>query len=206
MAINQNHPFEELNGVKCGIAERNASSARVAFLKTLLEHNGYEVVVVPSPAPKAAVPPKPAGVATSAAAGVAAAGAVGAAERVTGTGAAGTSPGATGSAATGVAGTGAAVASPGATGSEEEGVAGTGATGAEQKIPGTGNPQEAVSTEQVSAPETFTVGVTDYTFNSTNAIFGRLLRTPEGHVVTRDYWLQKSSVAMDDIPYYETQG
>jgi hypothetical protein len=127
MAINQNHPFEELNGVKCGIAEKNASPERVAFLKPLLEHNGYEVVVVPSPAPKQVAPV-----------------------------------------------------------SSEQG---------------------AVSGEQVAgpvAPETFTIGVTDYTFNTTNAIFGRLLRTPDGHVVTRDYWLQKDQVALDDVPYYES--
>ncbi|HLO81820.1 MAG TPA: hypothetical protein VK166_12720, partial [Chitinophagaceae bacterium] len=103
MAINQNHPFEELNGVKCGIAEKNASPERVAFLKPLLEHNGFEVVVVPSPAPKGQAAPV----------------------------------------------------------SSEQG---------------------AVSGEQVTAPvapETFTIGVTDYTFNTTNAIFGRLLRTPD---------------------------
>jgi len=128
MAINQNHPFEELNGVKCGIAERNASPERVAFLKPLLEHNGYEVVVVPSPPPKAAPAPKPA-----------------------------------------------------------EGV------------------DAVVETAPAAPPppETFTIGVTDYTFNTVNAIFGRLLRTPDGHVVTRDYWNQKSPVALDDVPYYE---
>lgn len=127
MAINQNHPFEELDGVKCGIAEKNTSPERVAFLKPLLEHNGYEVVVVPSPPPKGQV-----------------------------------------------------------AASSEQG---------------------AVSSEQPAvpnAPETFTIGVTDYTFNTTNAIFGRLLRTPDGHVVTRDYWLQRSPVALDDVPYYET--
>ena len=129
MAINQNHPFEELNGVKCGIAERNANPKRVAFLKALLERNGYEVVVVPSPPPKAAVAPKPAEVAPE--------------------------------------GTDVAPAAP---------------------------PQ----------PETFTIGVTDYTFNTVNAIFGRLLRTPDGHVVTRDYWYQKSEVALDDVPYYDS--
>jgi hypothetical protein len=30
--------------------------------------------------------------------------------------------------------------------------------------------------------------VTDYIFNSINAIFGRLLHTPDGHVVTLAYW------------------
>ncbi len=142
MAINQNHPFEELNGIKCGIAERNASPERVAFLKPLLEHNGFEVVVVPSPAPK------------------------------------GQAAGAQ------VAGSSGQVAGGQVAGSSEQ-----------------------VAGAQVTAPvvpETFTIGVTDYTFNTTNAIFGRLLRTPDGHVVTRDYWFQKDAVALDDVPYYET--
>ncbi len=133
MAINKNHEFEELDGVKCGIAEKNASPERVAFLKPLLEANGYTVVVVPSPAPKAAAaPPKPA-------------------------------------------------------------TADAGAEGAEP-VP---------APEPPPAPTSFTIGVTDYTFNTTNAIFGRLLRTPDGHVVTRAYWLQQDSVSHDDIPYYE---
>ena len=53
------------------------------------------------------------------------------------------------------------------------------------------------------APETFTVGVTDYTFNSINAIFGRLLHTSDGHVVTQAYWQQKETVSHDEVPYYE---
>jgi hypothetical protein len=128
MAINQNHPFEELNGVKCGIAERNAGPERVAFLKTLLEYNGYEVVVASSPPPKGQV------------------------------------------------------------------------TGSSSQVT-EGNSESAAIPPNI---ESFTIGVTDYTFNMTNAIFGRLLRTPDGHVVTRDYWLQKDSVALDDVPYYET--
>ena len=60
MAINKNHEFEELGGVKCAIVEKNASKERVAFLKDLLETNNFEVVVVPSPPPKAAPAPKPA--------------------------------------------------------------------------------------------------------------------------------------------------
>ena len=47
MAINKNHEFEELGGVKCAIVEKNASKERVAFLKDLLETNHFEVVVVP---------------------------------------------------------------------------------------------------------------------------------------------------------------
>jgi hypothetical protein len=134
MAINKNHEFEELDGVKCGIAEKNASPERVAFLQPLLEGNGYTVVVVPSPPPKAAAaPPKPA----------------------------------------------------------------TGEAGAE------GTPEPVAIPEPPPAPTSFTIGVTDYTFNTTNAIFGRLLRTPDGYVVTRAYWLQQDPVSHDDIPYYE---
>lgn len=128
MAINKNHEFEELDGVKCGIVEKNVSAERVEFLKALLAFNKYTVVVVPSPAPKAAPAPKPA---------------------------------ADGEAAPPV------IATPPA------------------------------------APTTFTVGVTDYTFNSINAIFGRMLKTPDGHIVTQAYWQQKESVSHDEIPYYE---
>ena len=138
MAINQNHLFDELNGVKCAIVEKNASQSRVNFLKKLLELNGYEVVVVPSPPPKPAAPapPKPA------------------------------------------AGTDAA--SP-----ETEAI----------PVP-PANPEPP-------APETFTIGVTDVVFNPTNAIFGRLLRTADGHVVTLAYWQEKENIAHDDIPYFD---
>jgi hypothetical protein len=137
MAINQNHLFEELNGVKCAIVEKNVSPARVAFLKKILETNHFEVVVIPSPPPKAAPAPAPrpvdqAGQATPTNAGDAS------------------------------------------------------------------DPQSAIRN-----PESFTVGVTDVTFNPINAIFGRLLHTEDGHVVTLAYWQQKDSIALDDIPYYE---
>jgi hypothetical protein len=59
MAINKNHEFEDLNGVKCAIVEKNVFKERVEFLKQLLEFNRYTVVVVPSPPPKAAPAPKP---------------------------------------------------------------------------------------------------------------------------------------------------
>ena len=52
-------------------------------------------------------------------------------------------------------------------------------------------------------PETFTVGVTDYTFNPINAIFGRMLKTKKGHIVTLAYWEQKETESHDEIPYYE---
>ena len=59
MAINKNHEFEELNGIKCCIVEKAVSMDRVNFIKPLLEGNGYTVVVsgiipkAPAPAPVA---------------------------------------------------------------------------------------------------------------------------------------------------------
>ena len=129
MAINKNHEFEELDGVKCGIVEKNVSLFRVQFLKQLLEYNKFKVIAVPSPPPKAA----PAPVVKSV-----------------------------------------------------EG---------EEILP--------VPPAPDTASETFTVGVTDYTFNPVNAIFGRLLHTPDRHVVTLAYWQQKESVSHDEIPYFE---
>jgi hypothetical protein len=126
MAINKNHEFEELDGVKCAIVEKNVSPERVYFLKKLLEYNKFKVVVISSPPPKAA------------------------------------------SAAIIIEG------------------------------------DEAQPVESPSSPvETFTVGVTDYTFNPVNAIFGRLLHTSDGHVVTLAFWLQKELTSHDDIPYFE---
>ena len=121
MAINQNHLFEDLNGIKCAIVEKNASQARVDFLRPLLEHNGYAVVIVDSPAPKIAAVP-----------------------------------------------------------------------------------QEELHID-VGISTTFTIGVTDVGFNAINAIFGRLLKTKEGRVVTLFYWQQKEEKSEDDIPYFESK-
>src|SRR5688572_7976592 len=132
MAINKNHEFEELDGVKCAIVEKNASRERIAFLKDLLEHNSFEVIVVPSPPPKPAPAPKP--------------------------------------------------AAP--------------TEGAAEPLP----PPDPLPPPP---PETFTIGVTNLAFNPTNAIFGRLLKTKDGHIVTQAYWYQKDSTSHDDIPYYE---
>lgn len=126
--MNKNHEFEELDGVKCGIVEKNASPARLAFLKQLLESNGYTVVAIPSPPPKTAAVPKP------------------------------------------------AEPAPG-----------------EEPQPETINPKL----------ETYTIGVTDYTFNWVNAIFGRQLKTKDGHFVTLAYWQQQEAVSNDEVPYYE---
>ena len=106
--------------------EKNVKPERVQFLKSILEFNGFTVVVVLTPAPKMAAPaPLKEG----------------------------------------------EVAAP----------------------PPTPPP----------APETFTVGVTDYTFNPINAIFGRLLKVPGGHFVTQAYWLQQEAISDDEVPYYE---
>lgn len=59
MAINKNHLFEELEGIKCAIVEKDISNERAMFLKDLLVHNGYTVVIVPAPPPKVAVKPAP---------------------------------------------------------------------------------------------------------------------------------------------------
>ncbi|MDQ6889913.1 MAG: hypothetical protein M3Z56_06525 [Bacteroidota bacterium] len=126
MAINKNHEFEELDGVKCGIVERNVTPGRIAFLKDLLEYNGYGVKVVPTPLPKQAQAPPP-----------------------------------------------------------KEG--------------------EAQAPTPPPLPETFTIGVTDYTFNTINAIFGRTLKTKNGHIVTLAYWQQKESTSHDEVPYFDAE-
>lgn len=132
MAINQNHLFEELNGVKCAIVEKNVAGERVDFLRRILEYNRYTVVVVPSPPPKVAP---------------------------------------------------AASASAGGPGPVDT------AAPAPSPLP--------------QAPETFTVGVTDMMFNPVNAVFGRLLKTPGGHIVTLAYWQQQEKEPDDEKPYFE---
>jgi hypothetical protein len=127
MAINQNHLFEDIDGVKCAIVEKHVSPERVEFLRSLLTQNGFKVVVAGSPPTKAASAP---------------------------------------------------VATPGETAAGD-------------------------TTAPPPAPASFTVGVTDVTFNATNAIYGRLLKTPDGHVVTMAYWQQKEKISHDEIPYYE---
>src|SRR3979490_1753995 len=59
MAINKNHEFEDLNGVKCAIVEKNVKPERVAFLKDLLEYNHFTVIIAASPPPKVAAPVAP---------------------------------------------------------------------------------------------------------------------------------------------------
>ncbi len=135
MAINKNHEFDELDGVKCGIVEKNVSPERVAFLKRILEYNKFSVVVVPSPPPKVAAVPI--------------------------------------------------------------------AIGSVKTEEGEEAPPPTSAEAAVDKPETFTVGVTDYTFNTINAIFGRLLKTPDGHIVTLAFWQQQETMSHDEVPYYE---
>lgn len=132
MAINKNHEFEELDGVKCAIVEKNASQQRVDFLTSLLEFNKFTVIVTASPPPKATAP-KPAAVVT-----------------------------------------------------EGEAV-----------------PVVLEEPAPPPTPSTFTIGVTDVRFNPINAIFGRMLKTSEGNIVTPAYWNQQEKVSNDEIPYYE---
>ncbi len=123
MAINQNHLFEEIDGVRCAIVEKNCSSERVTFIRSLLEFNGYNVVVIPSPPPKVS-PAKPLA----------------------------------------------------------EG--------------------ETAPPPPPPPPATFTVAVTQTEFNVINAIYGRLLHTKTGHVVTMKYWKQIDQVSDDYKPYF----
>lgn len=132
MALNPNHTFEELEGIKCSIVEKNCIPERVYFLKKLLNFNGFSVVVVKSPPPKVAVA-KPAVVTPDAAPVIA---------------------------------------------------------DAPVDIP-------------PPAPETFTIGVTDLSFNPTNAVFNRELKTPAGHIVTSNYWKEEETVSRDHLWYWK---
>ena len=53
------HALEDINGVRCAIVEKNVTPERVEFLKRLLEHNRYTVMVAPSPPPKVVAKPAP---------------------------------------------------------------------------------------------------------------------------------------------------
>lgn len=59
---------------------------------------------------------------------------------------------------------------------------------------------ETPPVEQAKVPETFTVGVTDLSFNTVNAIYNRLLKMPDGKIVLPEYW--KQEVKVDDESWY----
>jgi hypothetical protein len=179
MAINKNHEIEELNGIRCSIAEKNVPVKRMEFLKKLLEFNKYTVVVAASPAPK-----------------VAAAKAAPVVKTVT-TEAAAVPPVATGAATATTAVATTAMPAKAAAAVENA---------IQSAQPVTAIPAAENATAQpvpVTPPATFTIGVTNLAFNPVNAVFGRLLHTPDGHVVTLAYWHQKEVVSHDEIPYYE---
>lgn len=64
IASNQ-HTIEEINGTRCGLVEKNISAERAEFLKKILEHNGYSVVIGNMPPPKVATKPAAAPVVSS---------------------------------------------------------------------------------------------------------------------------------------------
>lgn len=113
MAINKNHLFEDIEGVKCAVVESGVSEARRDFLKNLLELNGYTVVI------------------------------------------------------------------------------------------STETSKTPAAEGETPLPSTYKMGVTDVTFNAVNALYGRALRTRDGHVVTVPFWNQKEDVCHDEMPYYE---
>jgi len=131
MAINKNHPFEDIDGVKCAVVEAGVSAERMQFLKSLLELNGYTVVVAAEAEKKAPAPPP------------------------------------------------------------------TPSPDAES------TPSTTPEPPPTPVDPKYKIGVTDVTFNSTNAIYGRLLKTADKRVVTMAYWLQKEKVSRDEIPYFE---
>ncbi|MEO8087825.1 MAG: hypothetical protein ABI763_13455 [Bacteroidota bacterium] len=53
------HALEDINGVRCAVVEKNVTPERTEFLKKLLEHNGYSVMVALSPPPKVVVKTAP---------------------------------------------------------------------------------------------------------------------------------------------------
>ncbi|NUM32580.1 MAG: hypothetical protein HUU47_09700 [Bacteroidetes bacterium] len=110
MALNQNHIFEDIDEIKCSIVEKNCTKQRCDFLKALLEHNNYKVV-----------------------------------------------------------------------------------------IKNTTNAANESITETIA--ETYTIGVTDVTFNYIKAIFNRELKAQNGNTVTPDYWKQINAES-DDKKWY----
>ncbi len=51
--------------------------------------------------------------------------------------------------------------------------------------------------EDESAPQTFTIGVTDLVFNPVIAVYEMYLKTPEGEKVSPAYWEQKTTEIVD---------
>lgn len=124
MALNSHHTFEELGKTKCSIVEKNCSTERTTFLKQLLEHNNFTVIVIENLLPKTAAKPTVAGA-------------------------------------------------------------------------------EPLVETPSSSPATYTVGVTDLSFNPKNAVFNRELRTNDEKIVTPNYWKQLDSISKEDSWYWK---
>lgn len=61
---------------------------------------------------------------------------------------------------------------------------------------------EVENIEPAVIVETYTVGVTDLSFNPTNAIYNRELKTKDGKIVLPNYWKQATAVNGDDSWYW----
>ncbi len=53
------------------------------------------------------------------------------------------------------------------------------------------------------APTTFTVGVTDLTFNPVNGVYNRQLKNEAGKFVTPRYWNQIDTESQDEVWYWK---
>ncbi len=135
--LKESHIIEDLNGIRCSIVEKNASAERVAFLKNVLECNGWTVVIDKSP------PPPPPKVAPAAAP------------------------------ATPITEAGYELSAP---------------------SPPPSLPQRGEEQVPIPPPETFTIGVTDKTFHAMLAVYQRRLKTPDGKIISPEYWNQKAFV------------
>ena len=113
MALNQNHTFEDIDEIKCSIAEKNCTKSRCDFLKSLLEFNNYKVIIKNT------------------------------------------------------------------------------------------TPVPAADTQIVNIDETYTVGVTDVTFNPIKAIYNRELKSPNGKTITPAYWNQTNQDSDDEKWYWK---
>ena len=123
MALNPNHAFEDLEGIKCSIVEKNCTPERVDFLKKILEHNKFTVVITKSPPPKVVAKPV--------------------------------------------------------------------------------TPDAPVVEAPPPPPETFTIGVTDVSFDPITAVFNRQLKTFDGKILSSNYWKQRPEDLQEQKWYWE---
>jgi hypothetical protein len=219
MGLNANHTVEELGNIRCAIVEKNISQARVNFLTPLLTGNGYKVVCVEAEAPKAKASTASTASTSSATAATDATDANGATDATTPVTPV-TEPVEVVTPVTELVEvvtmpTATPITMPEATPVTEPAVTpGTKPESTPITMPAATpvtEPEATAVTElvevvevgEVAAEVLYTLGVTDLLFNPINAIFGRLLRTIDGHVVTNDYWNQTDEVSRDEIPYFE---